>query len=73
MKKKKKEIDLDPGKKELRENNMSLQITCLLLKYDVLITVYGRDTAGLWYCGQRPLLTEIVSCLPHVSQFISQN
>lgn len=33
-----KHIDRNPGKKEQGENNMSLQITCLSLKYDVLIT-----------------------------------
>lgn len=42
---------------------MSLQIACLLLKYDVLITAYDRGTAGLWYCGgEGLLLTGIDSC-----------
>lgn len=48
LKSRKKNIDLNPGKKEQGENNMSLQIACLLLKYDVLITAYDRVTAGLW-------------------------
>jgi len=42
FKKKKEEekiIDRNPGKNEQGENNMSLQIACLLLNYEVHILV----------------------------------
>lgn len=42
---------------------MSLQITCLLVKCNVLIAANDGGAAGLWYCGEGPLLIEIDSCL----------